>query len=121
VIFIYFVLFFMIGLPEAVRQEVTTVHVRTHRIEDSDSDSDDNSLYHTVNETTDSDQHSRPKEAVNKAYESSTDDSDEESDEDEDQEEHAENDRTTEQGAHGNDVAVVVSSEKVDQNVNHIV
>ena len=86
------------GLPEAVRQEVTTVHVRTHRIEDSDSDSDDNSLYRTVNETTDSDQHSRPKEAVNKAYESSTDDSDEESDEDEDEEEHAGNDETTEQG-----------------------
>ena len=111
----------MIGLPEAVRQEVTTVHVRTHRIEDSDSDSDDNSLYHTVNETTDSDQHSRPQEAVNKAYQSSTDDSDEESDEDEDQEEHAGNDRATEQGAHGNDVVVVVSSEKVDNNVNHIV
>lgn len=112
----------MIGLPEAVRQEVTTVHVRTHRIEDSDSDSDDdNSLYHTVNETTDSDQHSRPKEAVNKAYESSTDDSDEESDEDEDEEEHAGNDGTTEQGAHGNDVVVVVNSEKVDKNVNHIV
>lgn len=112
--------YFVIGLPEAVRQEVTTVQVRTHRIEDSDSDSDDNSLYHTVNETTDSVQHSRPEEAVNKAYQSSTDESDEESDEDEDQGEHAGNDGTTEQGAHGNDV-IVVSSEKVDKNVNHIV
>jgi hypothetical protein len=40
---------------------------------------------------------------------------------DEDEEEHAGNDGTTEQGAHGNDVVVVVSSEKVDKNVNHIV
>ncbi|CAG2229234.1 RNF13 [Mytilus edulis] len=70
------------GLPEAVRHEVTTVHVRTHRIEDSDTDSDDNSLYHTVGESPEP--HSRPNTgAINITYESSSEESDEESEEEE--------------------------------------
>lgn len=107
------------GLPEAVRNDVTTLHVRTLRIEDSDSDSDDNSLYHTVGESpVDSAHHSRPNEAVNLAYNSTTDDSDEYSDE----EENAGNASSTEQGAHSDNVVVVVNnSEKADRTINHIV
>ncbi|CAC5378504.1 RNF13 [Mytilus coruscus] len=112
------------GLPEAVRQEVTTVHVRTHRIEDSDSDSDDNSLYHTVGESPE--QHSRPNTgAINITYESSSEESDEESDEeDHDEEEHAErgsNGEHSAEGANGNTVVVVINNEKSDKTVNHVV
>lgn len=102
------------GLPEAVRPEVTTIHVRTHRIEDSD-DSDDNSLYHTVGESPP--QHSRPVGASNTAYVDSSDDDDESDNETEEEEMNS----SEENGAQGNPVVVVVNNDKTDKNVNHIV
>ncbi|VDI25958.1 E3 ubiquitin-protein ligase RNF13-like isoform X1 [Mytilus galloprovincialis] len=107
------------GLPEAVRHEVTTVHVRTHRMEDSDTDSDDNSLYHTVGESPEP--HSRPNTgAINITYESSSEESDEESEEEENVERGSIGEHSDE-GANGNTVVVVINNDKSDKIVNHVV